>query len=519
MAGRSSLHAVQRKLDDFVRRAAASGTRRLPTIRELAQRFGASPNTVHKAVARLAGEGILSAGRGTGIHIRVTDVPVLSDPSTHRANHTPSTRWQRLANRLRADIADALYAPGSPFPSHKELAARYGVCHRTLRRTLDALLADGSLEEWGRSCRVPALGTAAQRGKRVVLIARGDSFGDPQMLSPRSREHLRLLEAECVRAGVRLQLSTCHYIGLDLVGQDEIAAMLSSPSTLDSILGFIVWTMGITRAFFEDLLVLLASSRKPVAVLEETTGAQLPRVPGKERIRLFRMAVCSDDGRAVGEYLLKLGHRRVAYATYAPSLPSSAARITGLRQAFADAGHPDGVTLWDAGRFPAPERSCNAVESFLELLERVLPGFHGMPQEAFSVRERVPVWFANQLARAPQLHHRREQLFTMLDAFAPRGEHTAWVGENDTACLACLDYLRLKGLAAPGHVSVIGFDDSFEAFLSRLTSYNFNGAAYMRAMLSHVLSPLGTQSTRRHADSTTLPGFIVERWTTARPAR
>ncbi len=503
-----------RKLDDLARQAAADGVRRLPTAAELARRFSVSTNTVLKAVDLFVSRGVLVARRGAGIHLAVDQVPPLADIPPHTPSPGERTRWQRLANRLRGDIADARYTPGDPLPSHKELAARYGVCHRTLRRALGELFADGTLEEFGRSCRVPALGTAAQRGKRVVLITRGDSFGDPQMLSARSREHLRLLEAECVRAGVRLQLSTCHYIGLDLVGHDKIAAMLSSPSTVDNILGFIVWTMGINRHFFVDLLVLLASSRKPIAVLDEGAAIRLPQVPGRERIRLFQMALCGDDGRVVGEYLLKLGHRRVAFVTYDPASPFAAARITGLRQAFADAGHPGGVSVWDAGRFPAPKRAYDTVENFLQLLERILPGFHGMPQEAFSVRERVPVWFANQLARAPQLHHRREQLFAMLDAFAAHQGHTAWVGENDTACLACLDYLRLNGLAAPEHVSVVGFDDSFEAFLSRLTSYNFNGAAYMRAMLSHVLNPLETRS-RKHADRTMFPGYIVERWTSA----
>ncbi|MBD3240337.1 MAG: GntR family transcriptional regulator [Chitinivibrionales bacterium] len=516
MNQRTTLGTTIRTLDDLMRRASAEGVTRLPTIAALAARFGVSTSTVQKAVDYFAARGVVTVSRGKGIHLVVEHIPALSPERFHNAPERKRAKWRRLTDRLRADIAGARYAPGSPLPSHKELTAHYGICHRTLRRALDELLADGTLEQWGRSCRVPSLGTGAKRGKRVVLITRGDSFGDPEMFCPRTREHLRLLESECVRAGVRLQSSTCHYIGLDLVGLDRIAAMQSSPSMADSILGYIVWAMGLTQSFLDDLLVVLASSRKPVAVLDEDRGVRLPQVPGIERARLFQMAISSDAGRTVGEYLLKLGHRRVAFVTQNASATHAVARLAGLRQAFTDAGFPEAVSVWNAEDFTAPERAYDTPDNFLDLLERILPGYQGMPTEAFSVRERIPVWFANRLALAPRLQRKREQLFALLDAFVPAMRQTAWVGESDDTCLTCLDYLRLKGLSAPEDVSVVGFDDSFEAFLSRLTTYNFNGAAYMRAMLDHVLTPFGSRAGRTYAERTDFPGFVVERWTTGR---
>jgi DNA-binding LacI/PurR family transcriptional regulator len=142
-----------------------------------------------------------------------------------------------------------------------------------------------------------------------------------------------------------------------------------------------------------------------------------------------------------------------------------------------------------------------------------------MPQEAFSVRERIPVRFAQQLAQAPALQQQREQLFSMLDTLLPRSGFTAWAGDSDGTCLSCLDYLQIKGVPVPDALSIVGFDDSFEAFLRRLTTYNFNGAAYMRAMLAHVLRPHDSGASREPGGFTTIPGYVVERWSAGPPVR
>ncbi|MBD3240531.1 MAG: hypothetical protein GF331_08090 [Chitinivibrionales bacterium] len=73
---------------------------------------------------------------------------------------------------------------------------------------------------------------------------------------------------------------------------------------------------------------------------------------------------------------------------------------------------------------------------------------------------------------------------------------TAWVAINDPCGYAALDFLHGKKVAVPDRIALIAFDDSVEAFVLGLSSYNFNVAAVVRAMIGHLLSPPGGPSAR-----------------------
>ena len=51
--------------------------------------------------------------------------------------------WQQLAEQLRQRIVTGAYAPGSRFPSVRELAAEAGVNPNTMQRAMAALESDG----------------------------------------------------------------------------------------------------------------------------------------------------------------------------------------------------------------------------------------------------------------------------------------------------------------------------------------------------------------------------------------
>jgi DNA-binding LacI/PurR family transcriptional regulator len=66
---------------------------------------------------------------------------------------------------------------------------------------------------------------------------------------------------------------------------------------------------------------------------------------------------------------------------------------------------------------------------------------------------------------------------------------TAWVGLNDATAVECLRFLNARKDKARQRLSVMGFDDTRDAAYHRLSSYNFNGASMMHAMVDHVLRP------------------------------
>jgi DNA-binding LacI/PurR family transcriptional regulator len=62
-------------------------------------------------------------------------------------------------------------------------------------------------------------------------------------------------------------------------------------------------------------------------------------------------------------------------------------------------------------------------------------------------------------------------------------------------------------------ISIIGFDDTFEAFRCGLTSYNFNIQALVQLMLNHVVNPSNLIVSKR-TRAVEIEGMLVERQTT-----
>jgi DNA-binding LacI/PurR family transcriptional regulator len=92
---------------------------------------------------------------------------------------------------------------------------------------------------------------------------------------------------------------------------------------------------------------------------------------------------------------------------------------------------------------------------------------------------------------------------------------TAWVCVNDAMALVAQDYLKARKIGMPQRLSLIGFDDTMEAFGQGLSSYNFNVANVVQTMLGHLLKPSRKSET---AAAVELPGIVMQR-TTSGPVR
>ena len=123
---------------------------RLPSVRELMARHRASPVTVQRAIARLAGEGLVEPRPGRG-----TFVAAPAAPATARRRRRPTSRWQAVAlgaaarRRRRAQrAARACRPPGAiplstRLPRPRAAAAR----RRSARRSAARRAAPGA---WDR---------------------------------------------------------------------------------------------------------------------------------------------------------------------------------------------------------------------------------------------------------------------------------------------------------------------------------------------------------------------------------
>jgi DNA-binding transcriptional regulator YhcF (GntR family) len=466
-----------------------SGTGRLPTLRQLADAAGVSHVTMLQAIGELRGAGRLTSRRGSGIYLAGA-TPAKAGQAAPSAPRRP-TRWEQAAERLEADVQAGVYPPLSRLPPIKQLCARYGVCGRTLGRCLRRASARLLLTPERRRFRVHAASGSAGRGS-VVLISAGDGGSGMPGWDQRHMGHMHGIESNCSQAGLSVRKVFYGY-GHPSPGAMRLRAGKGPPYTrqeLAGILGFAMLARGLQDLDHRRFVLDLAACGKPVAVLDENgdvitaLGTSAPA-----NLRVFSLGHSARPGRISARYLLGLGHRRVAYIGGPQGARWSANRMQGVLEEFAAAGLPDAVA--PVALDEQSERLLNeaTVTRNTRPNSPVLEEFHG----------------ALGSALAPRLR-----------GLLSHDGVTAWVAANDDIGITCLHVLREQKVRVPRQVSVMGFDDSYSALVSDLTSYNFNSSATVQAMLAHIVSPSWPPLRDRPGNVVEIEGFVNTRLTTGR---
>jgi len=108
---------------------------RLPSVREMAEKWGCTPGTVNRAYKQLAHEGLIGGQRGGGTHV-IDNV---------LAEHPPQLRWVELVNRAEQFLLEALGAGHSISESQAALGVAISRW-RTMREKTPAETSDLALE-------------------------------------------------------------------------------------------------------------------------------------------------------------------------------------------------------------------------------------------------------------------------------------------------------------------------------------------------------------------------------------
>lgn len=87
---------------------------------------------------------------------------------------------------------------------------------------------------------------------------------------------------------------------------------------------------------------------------------------------------------------------------------------------------------------------------------------------------------------------------------------TAWVGANDAVATLSIRWLRERGIGVPEEISVCGFDDTSESLRADLSSFRFDTAPMVRAMVRQILVQEPPPTLTHHR------GFVVPRRSTRR---
>lgn len=486
---------------EAIAQAGHKGESDLPSLHELAREAGVGYSTMWKVVRMLVTEGVLSIRPRRGIRIeqRHASLPAGGSRAIMCAR---ASRASEIAARIEHDIATGAYEQGTMLPSAKQLQAAYSACYRTVRAGLRQLVGRGCLVRECRGYRIPSAVRGLTSGT-IVLITRSLEGGRLSDITPRTSTHLHHLENVCAQRGIVLDIVPVHY-GTD--GTLALNRLVSTPRRRDRVLGFVVWTTILNAEMLNYIMASITPLGKPVAILDEVNRLHLLD-SWRRNARRYTMAVSPLCGMLVGRYLHRHGHRSVAYIT--TELDDTAGVASNRRAGLLDVFGRDAVVDLE---LPAEGGSAVADGLFgsmrdilcteLDVTVRATSDSTG-DFELDAIRACVKR-FVHGNRFAARIRRCLTELLASQDA-------TAWVCYSDALAIQCKRFLTELPRRAGRRPLVVGFDDSHEAFLERITSYNFNGKGYMHAMVDYILNPRRRVSGREYEGAIELEGFVNER--------
>lgn len=286
----------------------------------------------------------------------------------------------RVANSVREQIHSGRFKPGDKLPSYSEMVAEYGVSMVTVDRIYNHLEQEGLIvRQQGRGTFVAEPKATARKNAIALCVP----MPRTQNASPAYWTELREGVSEVLqREGIALTVIDDLAPGL----ADRCDGMLhASYQSLEKVRGFVPGNF--------PLVSVIVPQEGMVSVLSDD----------------------ADGVRQSVEYLLQLGHRRIAFMAQGSDLELELWRINGYQNALAQAGIdiPENWMRRGSGR---------TVNNFL-------------------------VW-----GRAMMTQWLQEDWLTL--------GCTALVTQNDEMAVGAMQALQENGIDIPGQVSVVGFDST-----------------------------------------------------------
>lgn len=474
----------------------------LPSISSLSKSANVSPVSMWKAIHRLSEAGLLDVLHGQGTRISGgQQINVVID-NTQKG-------WQGLRDRIHKDILCGNYASGMVLPSLKELQNQYGVSYQTIKKALDCLTAEGILElRYRRYYIVHFIRRQSQLS--IVLIGWSHPRLQMQARTPWGEEFLRSCEHQCSRMGFELKVIRYSDETGELIFTDQSGCVSSSISTDSSVVGYLLWGES-PGELYREVLRRLERSKKPIAVLQEGSALKISEFTKKNNeIQLFSIATSSTAAKHVASFLLQSGHTCISYFSPFHKAEWSRARLSGLNEIFSRYGTSiESYTLNKYADQFAYSKFTKPSDKYFNQMMALLSS-EDVP---LLVRKALET-SRNILVKKVEHDVIRKNMIPLFAKALNRTDCTAWVCANDFTALSAIEFLKEH----PRKMSVIGFDDTFEAFHRGLTSYNFDIQATVQVMISYIVNPSSLPVTKRSL-AFEIEGMIVERKSTFKNVR
>ncbi|MBD3347562.1 MAG: GntR family transcriptional regulator [Chitinivibrionales bacterium] len=488
----------------------------LPGFRSLAAQAEVAPVTMLKAAGFLREKGIIEGGQGKRYRIAAAagkDLDRLeSEVNSPDKSHKPliSSPSGRLAQMIARDIDTGVYDGPGPLPPMKELAGRYGTTYYSLKKALSRLESEGRIIPF-KSGYVVAAVQVAKSSASITFLIHGHEAAGGLMLPPLAQKFLSPLEAECAR--MRLDLKTTGFLvyrgkeKLEFWNAHQGAIQFSD---LHDSFGAIVFVTAADHSL-HALLKMLPAVKMPVAFIDIAGEWNVPDSMAGNSVAFFSYVAGQEPGRAAGEYLLRAGHKKIAFISPFHAASWSRLRLKGLQLLFNAQG--GAVVSYVKDNPPDMTWHYEAEATATANYGNLYKAYKSWAKASDSrIAQSLDHLFSYELPRRmlPRLLWRQklDELFEQALADKPC---TAWVAANDDVAVAAMDFLKKRGVKVPQRISILGFDDTFESLQHGVTSYNFDMRTHARLALNFVT---GKKILKNNEKPGRVPGIIIERSST-----
>lgn len=533
---------VLQKLRERIAKVPAAKPR-LPTVKMLAQEFHVSVMTLWKAVQVLKSEGVLHASRGAGLHV----VTQTNEGETHPLGASSRLRWQKTLEAFTQDLLFGDLRRIEKLPSRDALCIRYGVSANTLRKVMENLESHRLIRKVGRHYLPLAYHASRRLRTPIRLIALGDKQGRIEYYNERMESFARTLESECESLDIEWEP-----IGFSPYDLTSFRKRLNQGDARGQIIWIDEWGP-FTEPEDRRLSMLREALRQKTKTLIFDAMGDVA-VPMLKKLQKHSKVFSSAGylaGHAMGQTLLKLGHRKVVWI--APHLKAywAQARLQGLQSAYKEAGMADNVWVlgiqeapsqlglalglldWTPDRYERVFRVKKTFESpdlaidyFKHIKSMNLFG-HVTPSRLKSAREAAVALSAAEKGRLvdaiPGLQYQALRLLSekaidlfLETVFAQALEYkaSAWLCANDATALSAMKYLTNSKSAMKFNIAVAGFDNTQAAFAAQLTSYHFGFETIATRLLTELASAPYPQAIKPGLTATEIPGQVLLRQST-----
>ncbi|MBD3242739.1 MAG: hypothetical protein GF331_19260, partial [Chitinivibrionales bacterium] len=332
-----------------------------------------------------------------------------------------------------------------------------------------------------------------------------------------AQDLMKSLELQLMKANIQLEIVGYY----QLTGNRAKRISFAQIEKKHNVLGYVVYAQRLSTEQSTRLLELVERTRKPVSILDVGTIRTDPVViRSNPRSRSFYYWGGERGGELVGQYLAGLGHSRIAYFSVVNDQhPGNAtlSRKRGLDTAFAATGHVNAVRHMYCERFSTYAEVAAHFERkppFRDLVTLLARFDEKVKQVEVTPHTHYPPMPTNH-----PLHrfYWYELLRPCFEAALEDPSITAWVGFSDTIAFLAYSFLKSRGVRVPQDISLMGFDDTVEAFGFNLSSYNFNCEGMITAVLDHIIR-FSSSSLRgggnKAAPYYEVPGRVMARGTT-----